>query len=284
MRETLDFRPTTLKPSEFRTIRDLLYDRAGIDLQPGKETLVACRLSKSIREGKFRSFGDYIAHLGADRTRSSLLALIDALTTNHTSFLRERDHFEFFANTLLPEFATRSTIDIWCAASSSGEEPYSILLTALDAAEKRRAPGIRLMASDISTRVLAAARAGIYSSDRLGPIAPNWLSKYFVRSASGYQVKQDIRSRVTFQRLNLIEPFPSSLHPTVIFCRNVMIYFDRKTQQDVVTRMAATLEPGGYLFVGHSESLTGIEHSLEYVRPALYRKPGKGAPARRREG
>ncbi len=273
MPETVDLRPVMLKPSEFRTIRELLYERAGIDLQPGKETLVACRLSKCVREGGFRDYGEYIQHVGADRTGTSLLALIDALTTNHTGFLREKDHFEFLAKTVLPGLAARGTVDMWCAASSSGEEPYSILLTALDVAERTRVPEIRLTASDISTRVLAAAGAGIYPPDRVAPLPPAWINRYFTKLPQGYEIRREVRSRVVFRRINLIEPYPSSSPFAAIFCRNVMIYFDRKTQQDVVTRLSACLEPGGYLFVGHSESLTGIAHSLEYVRPAVYRRP-----------
>ncbi len=285
MPELTDFHPVSLKPAEFRSIRELLYKRAGIDLQPGKEALVACRLSKCVREGKFRTFGEYMDHIESDRTGASLLALIDALTTNHTSFLRERDHFDLFTKSILPGFTGRSAVDVWCAASSSGEEPYSILLTAMEAAECSRVPEIRLMASDISTRVLAAARLGTYTLDRLAPLPPHWLTKYFSKVPGGYQVKREVRERVSFQRVNLIEPYPSSLHVAAIFCRNVMIYFDRKTQHDVVTRLTACLEPGGYLFVGHSESLNGVQHSLEYVRPAVYRRPFKaGAAGKRREG
>jgi chemotaxis protein methyltransferase CheR len=275
----------TLKASEFRQISELVYERFGLDLKKGKEALVAARLGKRLRQKGIKSFADYYRHVLDDSTGEALIELIDALTTNHTSFMRERAHFEFLARAVQEEFRPIPTLEIWCAASSTGEEPYSIAMCLADAlshgAENRRR-GFRILATDISTRVLAHAQRGIYLAERFKELPPAWLRAYLLRgegeSKGSYKIKPDLASRVEYQRLNLIEPFPHRRRFHVIFCRNVMMYFDKPTQQDIVRRLGLCLEPGGYLFVGHSESLTGVEHDLKYVRPATYRaeKPGGG--------
>lgn len=270
-----------LKPREFAFISALAYEKFGLDLHQGKERLVSSRLGKQIRAGGFKSFDEYFRHVSADRTGEALTGMIDSLTTNHTSFLREPQHFEFLAKTVLPEYLDRPRMDLWCAASSTGEEPYSILLTLLNELAGKRTPDVRLLASDISTRVLSIARKGIYSTERLSALPPEWRQRFFLRgegnSQGFYRVKPDIASRVEFKRVNLMDALPDSLSYQAIFCRNVMIYFDRATQENVVNRLAACIEPGGYLFVGYAESLTGIRHDLQYVRPAVYRKMKRSA-------
>jgi chemotaxis protein methyltransferase CheR len=269
-----------LKPREFAQICALAQERFGLNLQPGKERLVSSRLAKHLRVGGFRSFAQYLDHVTTDRSGESLIALIDALTTNHTNFLREQQHFEFLRSVVLPKFEPRASLDVWCAASSTGEEPYTIAFSVLEAWANRRISNFQILATDISTRVLEAAGKGVYAEERLKPLPPDWIPKYFLRgegtSKGLFRVKPGVREHVQFKRLNLMEPFPHTKLFQIIFCRNVMIYFDQRTQADVVNRMAEALEPGGYLFVGHAESLTGINHSLEYVRPATYRKPESG--------
>jgi chemotaxis protein methyltransferase CheR len=274
-----------LKPRDFALIRDLAYRKFGLDLRQGKERLVSSRLSKHIRAGGFRSFDEYFRHVSNDGTGEALVAMIDSLTTNHTSFLREQQHFQFLTETILPAYAARPRLDIWCAASSTGEEPYSILLSLLDGMDDG-GPDVCIEASDISTRVLEIARKGIYASERLAGLPPGWLRKYFLRgegrSEGLYRVKPEFTSRIAFRRVNLVDPLPRSMEYQVIFCRNVMIYFDQKTQESVVNRLSGCLEPGGYLFVGHAESLTALKHGLQYVRPAVYRKPAAGTFLKRR--
>jgi chemotaxis protein methyltransferase CheR len=265
-----------LKPHEFELIRELALRSFGLDLRAGKERLVAARLGKLLRAGGYLSFRQYYDRVRADRSGKLLVGLIDALTTNHTAFLREPAHFDYFRDLLLTEYRARTRMEIWCAASATGEEPYTLLFTALSSAERVVLPDVRIHASDISTRVLTAAKAGIYPADRIEPLPVEWKRRFFERAPHGatqMQVKADLRSRITFQRVNLIEALP--IHQTfpMIFCRNVMIYFNKATQAEVVARLGDKLEPGGYLFVGHSESLSGINHSLQYVRPAVYRKP-----------
>jgi chemotaxis protein methyltransferase CheR len=275
-----------LKARDFALIRDLAYQKCGLDLRHGKEQLVSSRLSKHIRAGGFSSFDAYFRYVSSDSTGEALIAMIDSLTTNHTSFLRENPHFQFLTETVLPAYLDRQHIDVWCAASSTGEEPYSILLSLWSAIGGRNGPDMRIQASDISTRVLAIARKGIYNSERLSGLPPDWLRRFFLRGEGNsqglYRIKPELASKVEFRRVNLVDPFPKSVEYQAIFCRNVMIYFDQKTQEDVVNRLAACIEPGGYLFVGHAESLTGVRHGLQYVKPAIYRKPPSGTVINRR--
>ncbi len=271
-----------LSAEEFRQISDLAYQRFGLDLKRGKEALVAARLGKKLRKLGFQTFGEYHRHVLADSTGEALIELIDALTTNHTCFLRERAHFEFLARAANEEFREVSTLRIWSAACSSGEEPYSIAMC-LSEALKPPSRQYRIRATDISTRVLGAAARGVYPDVRFEEVPDAWRRAYLLRgqgeSKGFYKIKPELAQRIEFDRLNLIEPFPQKGLFHVIFCRNVMMYFDKATQQDIVRRLGASLERGGYLFVGHSESLTGIEHALDYVRPATYRnhKPEGGS-------
>jgi len=260
-------------------IRELAMKSFGLDLRSGKEWLVAARLGKHIRAGGFRSFRQYYDHVRADASGEMLIGLIDALTTNHTGFMREPSHFEFLRELLRTDFRMRNRIDIWCAASATGEEPYTLLFSALSA-ERATPPDVQIIASDISTRALATARKGVYSRDRVAALPADWSTRFFERNPDAghdsVQVKPQFRSRIAFRRINLIESLPLNAEFPVIFCRNVMIYFNKETQAGVVSRLTSKLEPGGYLFVGHSESLSGINHSLRYVKPAVYQK----APAR----
>jgi len=273
----------SLTAHEFETVRRLAYDKFGLDLKQGKEQLVSARLGKKIREGNFRSFRDYLNSVLADSTGESLIALIDALTTNFTSFFREQVHFEFLANKALPALRDRDTLEIWSAACSTGEEPYSLACTLLDALAGAPRPRVRITASDISTRALDAARAAVYSAERFHGLPTQWLRKYLLRGqgdwAGYYRVKPEIRNLIEFRRLNLIEAISHPRPFPLIFCRNVMIYFDKPTQEVVVNKLADWLEPGGYLFVGHAESLSGVRHSLQYVQPAVYRKTSDATSA-----
>jgi chemotaxis protein methyltransferase CheR len=259
---------------EFEQIRELAYRTFGLDLKAGKEELVSARLQRLVRGGGFRSYQDYHRHVVADSTGESLRALIDALATNHTSFLREADHFDFLREKVLPILARRGSVDIWSAACSTGEEIWTLAFLIRDALPSCR---FHLVGTDISRKALAHAERAVYPSERLNGLTPTWIKSYFAPEATSpksYRVKPDIRALAVFERKNLIEPITWSKQFPVIFCRNVMIYFDRATQQRVISNLSRSLEPGGYLFVGHAESFTGIDHGLEYVRPAIYRQPG----------
>jgi chemotaxis protein methyltransferase CheR len=263
-----------LKLREFESIRSLAFESFGIDLGPGKQKLVHARLGKHVRAGHFRSFEEYLQHVRRDPSGQALRTMIDSLTTNHTSFLRESQHFNVLCELIQERFAgRRQAVRIWSAACATGEEPYSILMAL---AEKfgRPVTHVQVLASDISTRALSVAAAGVYTRERLTTLPPDWAAKYFEKRSDGsYSVIRAIRSQVVFERRNLMESTrPGDLYP-VIFCRNVMIYFNKATQTQVIRRLSAALEPGGYLFVGHAESLAAISHALAYIRPAVYLKP-----------
>ena len=268
-----------LSSREFDQIRKLAYESFGLDLGEGKKELVSARLQRLLRTGGFRTFGDYYRHVCDDRTGQALAAMIDALATNHTAFLREPEHFRFLTERVVPALAAREFIDVWSAACATGEEVWSLAFVLNDALPDRT---IRVVGTDISTKALAQAQKAVYSIERSPNIPPSWFTRYLRREAAEpgkYRVADDIRAQGHFRRINLVEPFSWRRQFPVIFCRNVMIYFDKPTQERLVNRLAASLEPAGYLFVGHSESLTGIRHPLEYVQPAVYRKP-----AEKREG
>ncbi len=261
---------------EFEKFRRLAYDKFGLNLTGAKHDLVAARLGKKLRELKIPTYKAYYDHVVADRSGESLIALIDALSTNHTSFLREASHFDFLLTRVLPGLRQRKSIDIWSAPCSTGEEPYSIAVTMLEQLGLPPKPALRILATDISTKALAVAKRGAYPADKLGSMPMPLIRKYFTQTGPGsFQISAEIRRMIEFERANLVEPMHGNRAFPIIFCRNMMIYFDKPTQERVVASLSQFLEPGGYLMIGHSESLMGVRHGLEYVRPAVYRKPGE---------
>lgn len=270
-----------MRDSEFDFIRSLVYERSRINLSPDKRQLVSARLGKRLRAMNVPTIGEYCRLLQEPGSDEELVHLIDAISTNHTFFFRESSHFDFLREIAAPEMLIRarsehwSRFRVWSSACSSGEEPYSIAITL---AECMPDFAWEVEASDISSRVLARAAAGIYSGEVVAKLPRETLRTHFQRGfgpqEGNYRVKRPLRDRVVFHHLNLLEgEFPFREPFQVIFCRNVMIYFDRPTQDELVTRLARWLVPGGYLFVGHSESLTQMRHALVPVKPAIYRKP-----------
>jgi chemotaxis protein methyltransferase CheR len=282
--QTAGIRPLT--PREFERIRHLAREHFGLDLRDGKQELVSARLNKKIRQWGFRTFQQYFDHVVADRSGEALVEMIDALTTNHTMFLREPAHFDFLRRIAATELRGECPIRIWSAACATGEEPYSIAICLLEELGPAAAGRVRILASDISTRALDAAKKGIYAADRFDGFPAGWLPKYFLRGGGNwkgwFRAKPELRRMVEFRRINLMEPLDNLPRFPIIFCRNVMIYFDKPTQEDLLGRLTARLETGGYLLTGHSESLLGGRHSLEYVCPAVYRKPFHGTSRRGR--
>lgn len=266
----------TISAPEFQRLRQLAYSHFGLDLRPGKETLVESRLRKRLTQLGCRKFGEYLDRVVSDSSGDELGLLIDALTTNFTSFLREPDHFEFLTRAILPALQKRPALQIWCAGCATGEEPYSILFAVSEQAPAKR---IQILATDISTRALEVAQRGVYAGEKVDSLPLPWKAKYFQKGdgqwAGHFRVKPVYRAMIEFRRLNLMEPFSELPRFPVIFCRNVMIYFDRPTQSDLVKRFADRLEPGGFLLIGHSEGLFSAQGKLDYVRPATYRRPGR---------
>ncbi len=271
--EAAELRP--LAPGEFAEIRRLARRAFGLDLKPGKEELVAARLRRLARSGGCQSYHELFRRAVEDASGETLAGMIDALATNHTSFLREPDHFAFLRDAVLPALGARGEVEVWSAACSTGEEAWTLAFVLNDAVRGSR---IHVTATDISRKALAAAERAVYSSERCAGLPAAWKSRYFEladRTTGACRIRPEIRAQVSFHRLNLAEPFSPARRFPLIFCRNVMIYFDAETQERVAGRLAASLEPGGFLFVGHAENLTRFSPALEYVRPAVYRKAGR---------
>jgi chemotaxis protein methyltransferase CheR len=276
--------PAPITAAEYEFVRKIVYENSRINLGPSKKELVMARLSKRLRALNLGSYAEYLSMLKTPAGRDEMTNLIDSISTNHTYFFREPQHFDFLSQIILPQFCEEDTkkagktFKIWSAATSSGEEPYTLSLV-LDDYFTTRVKGWNwnILCTDISTRILAKAEEGVFAKDRLGPVRPDWLIRYFDKgvgeSEGFFRIKESIRRNLTFKALNLLAPsYPFRETFQVIFCRNVMIYFDRDTQQELIEKMYPLLEPGGYLIIGHAESLTNIKHSLKLIKPSIYRK------------
>lgn len=274
-----------MRPNDYQFIREIVYSHSRINLGPDKQELVSARLGKRLRATGRATISDYCDLLRTPAGAEELGNLIDVISTNHTYFFREEGHFEALRDIILPDLIRRrerdagSTLRVWSAACSSGEEPYSIAM-ALEEYFAAHPPAWQrqIEATDISTRILAKAQAAIYPAETVSRMGTAMVKAYFqtgyAEQAGMYRVKPALRSMVHFRHLNLLEgalPFNEPFQ--IIFCRNVMIYFDRATQEELVQRLKSKLVPGGYLMVGHSESLTGINHGLKMIRPATYQNP-----------
>ena len=275
---SIDLLSSQLTDKEFRKISHTVKSISGIDLHEGKKELIKARLHKRLRQLKLKTFSDYVRYLRHDHTGSELTAMLDAISTNMTSFFREDSHFTYLTNKIVPAMnsAASKPIRIWSAGCSSGEEPYSIAITLLSSLSDSSKRNVKILATDISTRILAKAKQGTYDTKRLQTVAPHLRLKYFRPVQTGfkglYEVKDELRNMIHFARLNLMENWPMKGPFDVIFCRNVMIYFDKATQTKLVERFFEILAPGGILFIGHSESLTGARHKFRYVEPTVYQK------------
>lgn len=272
-----------LSEKEFRTVSDLVYKHCGINLHTGKKELVRARLAKRLRLLKIRTFAEYIDYAINDPSGREFTMLIDSLSTNLTSFFRESQHFDYLNRVFYPAMLQRKSaaknfrIRAWSAGCSSGEEPYTIAITLLDMLQGQGRWDVKVLATDISTKVLGIAKRGIYENKRVEPVSPQQKQKYLLHTKVDgqqcYEVSNALREVITFGLLNLMGQWPIQGPIDFIFCRNVMIYFDKQTQQRLVNRYWDLLDSGGVLFTGHSESLTGIEHKFKYVQPTIYAKP-----------
>jgi chemotaxis protein methyltransferase CheR len=263
--------------AEYEFIRKTVYDHSRINLGTEKKALVAARVTKRLRALKLPDFDIYCQYLRSSKGKRELPFLVEAISTNHTHFFRESRHFDFLREVAIPKWKAQGVgaIRIWSAAASSGEEPYTIGIVLAEALGFK--VDWRILATDISMRMLDLARGAIYSADRLSHVPVDSRRRYFQRGVGAsdgkFRVKDEIRRRIEFAQINLLQslyPFVSQFD--VIFCRNVMIYFDRETQQALVEKMTPFMMNGSYLMIGHSETLTGIRHSLTAVEPAIYEK------------
>jgi chemotaxis protein methyltransferase CheR len=263
-----------MEKQTFEAFRQLVYTMSGISLGPQKEALVSARVAKRMRALDIPTHEDYVLYVKKDKSGQEIIHLIDAISTNVTSFFREPEHFDCLRD-LLTRWRAKGQrrYRIWCAASSSGEEPYTIAMTALETLGT--AMNLRVLATDISTRILEQARTGRYDEDKMRGVAPILRDRYFSRVTDDgkvrFEAKPQLKELILFRRLNLAEPpFPMKGPLDVVFCRNVMIYFDKGVRSRLVGEVRRLLKPEGYLLVGHAESLTGLGAGFKTVQPSVY--------------
>lgn len=264
-----------LQNHEFAWIREYLYKNAGIVLNDNKQALVSGRLDKRLRHHGFTSYSEYFRLLGKAGFEQETLMAIDLLTTNETYFFRENKHFDFLKSHVLAVHPAGRPLRVWSAASSSGEEAYTL---AMLLAEFSKTKQWEIVGTDISTRILEKARRGLYPLNAADKIPLPLLKKYCLKGSGEYDgfflIDSTLRSRVTFLYANLIDKLPDLGSFDLIFLRNVMIYFDMDTKQRLVERIQHYLRPGGYFIISHSESLNGMKSDLKMVSPSIYRKIG----------
>nr|WP_320113774.1 protein-glutamate O-methyltransferase CheR [uncultured Desulfuromonas sp.] len=270
----------TISDEEFNALRRLIYDRFGINLTDEKRSLLVGRLQKMLRTSKIATFQDYYDYLKTDTSGKAVSDLVNMVSTNYTYFNREKDHFDYFSKTALPavcqklEQHKRKDLRVWCAGCSSGEEAYTLVMLMHEYLGTQYGNwDAGILATDISERVLDTAKQGIYGADKVASLPKN-LQKYFTRLPDGrMQVVDKVRKEVTFRRFNLMNTtFPFKKPFQIIFCRNVMIYFDQQTRNALVQRFHRSMEPEGYFFIGHSETLGRDSQLFKYIMPAAYQK------------
>ena len=265
--------------SEFNRIREFIKQKLGINLSDEKKSLIQSRLSSTISDKGFVGFTQYFDHLLQDTSGEALIHFVDKITTNHTFFMREKDHFEYLRDTVLPyiyeNHSQNNDLRLWCAGCSTGEEPYTLEMIIQDFFKDK--PGkwdTQILATDISTSVLKKAIRGVYPVENLKDLPNNWINDYFEAFDDRYrQVRESIKKLITYRKFNLMEekfPFKRPFH--IIFCRNVMIYFDTDTRDQLVNKFYDATVTGGFLFIGHSESLNYMSTKYKYIKPAVYRK------------
>ncbi len=272
--------PPELADEEFLNFCKLIHRHAGIHLSSQKKELVQARLIKIVRSRGLKSFQDYYHQVVADKSGQELVQLLDAISTNQTGFWREPVHFLFLSQEILPRWQQQKRAGLswrfWSAGCSSGEEPYTLAMVLLEVLPAKDLKNVKICASDLNTQVLAQAQRGIYPEARVAPLPAEWRRRFFQKGIGQWQgyvrVKPEVRALVHFSHLNLMEALDFHDEFDLIFCRNVMIYFDKQTQATVVEKFYRSLRPGGYLFLGHSESLCNLPHRFAYVKPTVYRK------------
>lgn len=274
-----DFRhELTFTDGDFDFIRRLVMERTGISLADHKRELVYGRLSKRLRVLELESFGQYCSYL--ENHDEELHELVNAITTNLTAFFRESYHFDHLRESVLPELlrsnAGSRRIRIWSAGCSTGEEPYSIAMTVREMVPESREWDVKILATDIDTNVLERAKSGTYPDDRIKDV-PDHYRRCFLNRGSGdnagkVRVRDEIRDMITFRQLNLMEEWPMRGPFDVIFCRNVVIYFDKPTQRRLFERYANILQPNGHLFIGHSETLFKVSDRFDLIGRTIYRR------------
>lgn len=274
--------PRVITDQEFAKFQRFIFDAAGITLSSAKKALVTGRLAKRLEHCQVDSYGAYLQLLMSGSVPEEVQIAVDQLTTNETYFFREMKHFDFLREQALAAKSRSQPFRVWSAASSSGEEAYSIAMVLADCIETTP---WEVVGSDICTKVLEGAARALYSNERARHIPPAYLRRFCLKGTGTYAgqllIDRALRSRVRFLQVNLNTALPEMGQFDVVFLRNVMIYFNEETKRQVVTRVISGIKPGGHLFIGHSESLNGINDSVEILSPSIYRKPQRHAQAPR---
>lgn len=265
-----------LSDREFQEISDYIKAHYGVNLQK-KRALIEGRLGFYISTKGYNSYSEYFQHAISEPSKQELTNMINRLTTNHTFFMREEDHFTYYRENVLPWIENSlktKDIRVWSAGCSSGQEPYTIAMTNMDYAKDKIGDwDLTVLASDISNRALTTAKTGIYGVEDISEVPDEWIQRYFEKvDDSRFRITRELRTSVAFRNINLLNSFNFKKPFHSIFCRNVMIYFDTPTKMDLIKKFHRIMEPGGYLFLGHSESLSTLEHEFTYIRPSVYRK------------
>ncbi len=266
--------------NEFNLLRDFIYNKCGIVLSEQKKSLVEGRLQKLLKDKGFTNFKQYYEYVAGDLSGNAIGDLINNITTNHTFFNRENQHFDFLFKTALPEIIKNlkerkiNDLRIWSAGCSSGEEPYTIMTMMLDFfGSDYSLWDAGILATDISEKVLTIAKTGVYSDEKINDLPAFLKQKYFKKLPNNYwKVIDNVKNEIKFAKFNLMNPqfvFKKKFH--IIFCRNVMIYFDQKTREELISKFYSVMEDGGYFFIGHSESL-GRDTQFKYIKPSVYKK------------
>lgn len=260
---------------DFCRLKDLIYEKCGIKITDAKKTMLESRLHKRLRQLQMASFAEYCDYVFGSQGEDELPDMIDQVTTNKTDFFREPNHFRYLADMLLPQLMEKKqAISVWSAGCSSGEEPYTLAMVLAEAGRN-----FTVTATDISTKVLDKARLAIYDEERVAPVPEPLKRKYLMASRDRarrlYRVVPELRQRVRFRRLNFMDTdFGFRAEVDIIFCRNVIIYFDRETQERLLNKFCTCLAPHGHIFMGHSETLLGMDVPLAQVAPTIYQKAG----------
>ena len=261
---------------DFKELTKLIYDSFGIVLDETKKSLVLNRLSKAVKREKYADFHALFTAVKRDKTGKMLQIIANYMSTNHTYFYREPQHFDFYLNKALPEICANikdHDLRVWCAAAATGEEPYMLAMLQREYfGHNLNNWQAGLLATDISERALRVAATGIYPADELAPLPTGYANKYFNKISDQFEAKTELKNMITYRKLNLMNPLKFRKKMHIVFCRNVMIYFDEQTKIDLVNRIYEQTASGGYLFIGHSETVPRDKTKFKYIMPAVYKK------------
>jgi chemotaxis protein methyltransferase CheR len=277
---SLAYYDAKLSEKDFDRLSKFIYSQYGIKMPKAKQIMLQSRLQKRLRALKIPSFSDYVDYVFSPDGETEIISMMDVVSTNKTDFFRENQHFEFLRDTVLPEIVElnrQNFIKVWSAGCSSGEEPYTLAIVLSEYARKVHGFDFQILGSDLSTIVLEKAVTAVYPEEKVEVIPLELKKKYLLRSKDRekptVRIVPELRAKASFMRLNFMDDiYNAPQNFDIIFCRNVLIYFDRETQEKVINKLCRHLRLGGYFFLGHSESITGIDVPLKQIRPTVFKR------------